>query len=966
MTPPATLVPDRADDREDEQAERGGFVYEALTEEECYLFAILQDGSGLDLAEFCFVDETQEDACFRAYPMQWPWWRCMDPRQVEQGGRDTGKSMSIQARAGVHPFKNPGAEMAITGPEKAHLKRVTTRIEQRFLSIRLLEEMLIGGRSQINAWPFLMRFKNGGQIVGAIPQKSGLGFKGLHSIWLETDEAQDLSDQAWSEIRETLRQHLEGAQWRVHGVSKGIPDEFRRITTKPELGWKVHRITQYHKPTFTAEERERKIRDYGGTKESPEYRRQVLGFHGDSTNLVFDLAKLMQGVDSNEGSDYNVHEYYKKTIRYDQVQEVARERGIPPEDYHLIIKEMLDLPLQHKEKYKVFWSGMDCGIVQDPSAILIFAEYEVKADERRRDAAAGIAVPAQGVTRLKLLARIELLRIPVPDQAQALIHIIDFYRPRVHAMDKMQPVSEPVLTPGGWVPIGDLKVGDEVIGSDGAPTKVTGVYPQQDTRVMKVTCTDGSWARCGPEHLWTAKHARREAPETLTTEALALLVNGPGPNRWTIPMLSAPAQTQSATPLPLDPYLLGALLGDGNLRQHSTRFSSVDPEILFEVESRLPEGHVLKHTDRCNYYVQATGSLDVRNAKGQFEDCNVVLAHLKALGLAGKRAHEKAVPEVYLNAGPEERLLLLQGLMDTDGWVTVQGNSSHIGIRSSSEQLIRDTVRLVESLGGSARYRPHATSCNGKPGRTGYRAAISMPAALNPFRLPRKRDAVLPRRRNHMKRTIASIVPDGEEESVCIRVAAADQLYVTRHHLLTHNTGNGTGILQVLQQQARVSRLMRVDADADDNQFIDQELAEKALVTIKGYDFNSKVVVEIDEAAAAELPPGKTNKEIAEAVGIKKQVKTHATDCMRLLVDTNRYLLPFDDNLIRQLTGQTWVYMQSQTDKHPPRRFSEGQFHAFDGARMAALGMFMQPIETVLNAPPPAQEPVYEIFGGDY
>lgn len=604
---PAVAVADRH-----EQAESGGIVYEALSEEECYLFAILQDASGLDLAEFTFVDDTQDDDCFRAYPVQWPWWRDRSPRQVEQGGRDTGKSMSIQIKAAVHPFYNPGAEMAIVGPEKAHLKRVTTRIEQKFLSIRLLREMLIGGRSQINAWPFLIRFTNGSQIVGAIPQRSGLGFKGLHSVWLETDEAQDLTEEAWSEIRETLRQHLKGAAWRVHGVSKGIPDEFRRITTKPELGWKVHRITQYHKPTFTAEERVRKIKDYGGSKDSPEYRRQVLGHHGDSTNNIFDLAKLMQNCDSNEGSNYNQYEYYRKTIRYEAVQEIARGRGIQPEDYHLIIKEMLDLPLAHKEKYNVFWSGMDCGIVQDPSAIMIFAEYEVGAEERRRDSAAGIAVPAKGVTRLKLLARIELLRIPVPDQAQALIHIIDFYRPKVHAMDK---------------------------------------------------------------------------------------------------------------------------------------------------------------------------------------------------------------------------------------------------------------------------------------------------------------------------------------------------------------TGNGTGILQVLQQEARVSRIMKVNADADDNQFVEQ--AEKALVAIRGYDFNSKVIVEIDETAAAELPPGMTNKEIAEAVGWKKQVKTHATDCMRMLVDTNRYLLPFDENLILQLTGQTWVYMQSQTDKHPPRRYSEGQFHAFDGCRLAALCMMMQPMEMVLSAPPPPQQPVYDLFGPD-
>lgn len=68
-------------------------VIEALTEDECYLWAILTDDSGIDQAEFSVVDEVNDDACFRAWPFQWPWFRCDDMFQVDQGSRSSGKAL---------------------------------------------------------------------------------------------------------------------------------------------------------------------------------------------------------------------------------------------------------------------------------------------------------------------------------------------------------------------------------------------------------------------------------------------------------------------------------------------------------------------------------------------------------------------------------------------------------------------------------------------------------------------------------------------------------------------------------------------------------------------------------------------------------------------------------------------------------------------------------------------------------
>lgn len=70
---------------------------------------------------------------------------------------------------------------------------------------------------------------------------------------------------------------------------------------------------------------------------------------------------------------------------------------------------------------------------------------------------------------------------------------------------KEQPVSEPVLTPLGVRQMGELKVGDEVIAGDGSGAFVTAVYPQGVKPVYRVTLADGSWTRCGAEHLWYAK-----------------------------------------------------------------------------------------------------------------------------------------------------------------------------------------------------------------------------------------------------------------------------------------------------------------------------------------------------------------------------------------------------------------------------------------------------------------------------
>ena len=83
--------------------------------------------------------------------------------------------------------------------------------------------------------------------------------------------------------------------------------------------------------------------------------------------------------------------------------------------------------------------------------------------------------------------------------------------PLAYMRGRAQPVSHQVLTPDGLRPIGDLQVGDLVVGSNGEPTPVLGVYPQGEKDIYRVTAQDGASTLCCGEHLWTVRTRVRQA-----------------------------------------------------------------------------------------------------------------------------------------------------------------------------------------------------------------------------------------------------------------------------------------------------------------------------------------------------------------------------------------------------------------------------------------------------------------------
>jgi hypothetical protein len=384
-------------------------------EAELYLIAFMDDASGIDLAELCWHDEAERDRCFRVRDYQWNWWLCDDTYQADRAGRNLGKTYSILARAFAHAFKHPGADMLITAPELNHLRPLTDAIESRLLSCRLSREMLpmTKGHGIARQPHWQARFLNGAKIVSRLPNKDGRGVKGQHARVVEMDEVQDYPEAGWTELTECLNRGEEGAVWRIHGVTRGVRDRYFDITEghDPKNYWTIHRKTAQCRDTWGDEERQEKIVAYGGSEDAPDYKRNIFGEPGDASSPMFVLSRLMDRVDTDEGSEYNTDEYTCLKIDYESLN----RQGVPIESLLSVI------PGSHVASHRAFWGGMDVGFTNDPSEITVFGQPEERKEEH-----------------IRLLLRIQLKRISALDQERVIREVFRIYGPKLKrfAMDK--------------------------------------------------------------------------------------------------------------------------------------------------------------------------------------------------------------------------------------------------------------------------------------------------------------------------------------------------------------------------------------------------------------------------------------------------------------------------------------------------------------------------------------------------
>jgi len=386
------------------------------------------------------------------------------------------------------------------------------------------------------------------------------------------------------------------------------------------------------------------------------------------------------------------------------------------------------------------------------------------------------------------------------------------------AEGKAEHVDNMLYTPTGKKRIGNIQIGDQVIGSNGQPINVIGVYPQGIKKLCKITFSDGHSIKVCEDHLWNVKlNGGTKGYITLSVKDLldttkTITYTGTGRNikkeysistyykdkqnrnKWSIPIVK-PINFQpkglkkvnaniSRNKQPIHPYVLGALLGDGGLSQKSIRFSSVDEEIINKMQLYLPDDLELKKVkgNNCDY--------SIVTKKG---NRNSLTKTLRNLSLMGLKSEHKFIPEEYKYALVSQRIVLLNGLLDTDGSCTNHG----VEFYSSSKQLAYDVVELVQSLGGIAKIRMKKTTH-----LDSYIVRVNLPRGLEPFLLSRKKDKY--KKSKVFSRYITNIEYIDDAEAVCISVDALDNLYVTEHALVTHNTTTSESLCSIYIMKAPV------------------------------------------------------------------------------------------------------------------------------------------------------------------
>ena len=364
-----------------------------------------------------------------------------------------------------------------------------------------------------------------------------------------------------------------------------------------------------------------------------------------------------------------------------------------------------------------------------------------------------------------------------------------------------QPYSAKVLTPFGWKQMGTLRLGDEVIAGDGTRTEVVEIHERGTQPVYRLTTASGASTRCTADHLWSTN--RRGESRWKVRDLMFLMKHDH--RKWKLPV-NGPVDFEPR-PVPLDPYLLGLMLGNGSFCKTSPTLCSPLESVLSYV-NEVADCMGLSFVSSRNgiiwegYFAApfaATGTRKItrkgwvieKQADGSWKHggrpkdgdipCgrrNSLTSIARDLGLWGLHGRDKFVPRDYLLNTPDVRLAILRGLMDTDG--SVEKNGSSPNFSSMSPQLAEDVAFLTRSLGGVASVR--------RKRRDGcYHVNVGL--SVCPFLAPEKANKWALQPHTNKKNNVVSIEPDGEEQVRCIKVANPLHTYVTDDFIVTHNTG---------------------------------------------------------------------------------------------------------------------------------------------------------------------------------
>lgn len=402
-------------------------------------------------------------------------------------------------------------------------------------------------------------------------------------------------------------------------------------------------------------------------------------------------------------------------------------------------------------------------------------------------------------------------------------------------MGKALALDTPLPTPDGWTTMGEVAVGDRLIGDDGRPTRVVAATDVMVGRpCYEVEFSDGTVIVADAEHQWRTdtQASRRSSQEAAvrTTEGIAATLRCPTADRRLNHSVvnAAPLQAPDRELL-VPPYTLGAWLGDGTTA--SAQITTVDPEILMRIEGEgveahqsagapyryqlrlpAPEAVAPRTCEVCGTaFVPRTsqvrtcgrtcgGRARFVSAPVQAPTCQrchnevgTLQGRLRTIGVLG----DKHIPTEYLRASESQRRALLAGLLDTDGTVAVGGG---VQFSVTNERLACDVAELVVSLG----YRCQTTTkvVKGRTESSSVAYTLNFSTDDDVFALTRKALLHKERRRalNTMRsgsRFIVDVRPVRSVPVRCVEVDNESHMYLASRAMVpTHNSTLGLDFMR--------------------------------------------------------------------------------------------------------------------------------------------------------------------------
>lgn len=351
---------------------------------------------------------------------------------------------------------------------------------------------------------------------------------------------------------------------------------------------------------------------------------------------------------------------------------------------------------------------------------------------------------------------------------------------------KALAVDTPIPTPQGWRRMGELRVGDEVFGADGhAYPVIAATEVMVDRTCYEVLFSDGQSIVADSSHLWLTmtksarKHGGRAAVRTTAELAGSLRAQ----EEYNHHVALADAVRYPEQPLPIDPYVLGVWLGNGAGGCAEITCGAGDERMLEEIRWA---GYCVRDLDGRRFRIGglSRGYVGWRrgSASGGFLPDDSLSNVLRGLGLLGN----KHVPELYLRSSVPQRLALLQGLMDSDGYVDTLGRCEFVSIR---ENLADDVLEMAASLGLRPVKRKKKVTFRGVDHGVAFQ--VKFTPHLNVFRLERK----VVRLKNGPVRRFRAIIDVRRVPTRpvrCIEVDAEDGLFLAGPTFIpTHNSSLG-------------------------------------------------------------------------------------------------------------------------------------------------------------------------------